>query len=161
MSFTTSPIIINAPITLGFKGDKGDSFTPDAVGLIADLGDFDAEDAGFVYLSTDEYPPKLYFRQGDTPGVWSDGVPFITTGEGLAMALLVEDESERLGLSVEQATDVVVVQDDDNSAWTLVADGDPTDTADWIQIASPSSGDIDGGDPSSTYDVAAIDGGTP
>lgn len=58
-------------------------------------------------------------------------------GEGAAMALLVADAAARLALTVEQATDVVVVQGDDNSAWTLVADGDPTDADDWIQVASP------------------------
>jgi len=54
----------------GPQGAGGSSFRPDASGVIADIGDYDDEDAGFSYLATDE--AKIYFREG-VAGNWTAG----------------------------------------------------------------------------------------
>lgn len=59
----------------GAQGPAGSSFIIGAVGLLADLGDYDNEAAGFAYATTDT--SEVYIRLGDTPGVWSDGIPFV------------------------------------------------------------------------------------
>lgn len=76
---TLTPIIINAPITLGVKGEKGDpgdSFVPDAVGTLAGRATYNGEAAGFSYLANDTDPvPLVYWRLGVSG--WSAGVPFV------------------------------------------------------------------------------------
>lgn len=56
----------------GDKGDAGQSFTPDAVGPIADRANYDGEPAGFAFLAVDL--GLLYFRV--EAGGWSEGMPF-------------------------------------------------------------------------------------
>jgi hypothetical protein len=51
----------------------------------------------------------------------------------VTLALLVGNEAARLALTAEQALDKVVVQGDDSSIWTLVADGNPSNPADWVR----------------------------
>lgn len=57
-------------------------FTIGAQGTYAERGDYDTEDAGFVYLSTNGDAgatttlASLFARVGATPGVWSDIIPF-------------------------------------------------------------------------------------
>lgn len=56
------------------KGDKGDPFTIDATGLLANRSQYDAMEEGFAYLATDT--GDVYFKQSDTSGDWSGAVPF-------------------------------------------------------------------------------------
>ncbi len=80
MSLSIQEITINAPITMGFTGPagpEGSNFTPDAVGLLSELGDYDSEDAGFSFLALDT--GDIYFRYTATAGTWSDPIPFIST----------------------------------------------------------------------------------
>ena len=64
--------IFNIP--KGAKGDKGDSFSPDVVGVTADKSTYDAQVAGFSFLDTTL--GLIYFKQSDTSGDWSEGMPF-------------------------------------------------------------------------------------
>ena len=48
--------------------------TVDAVGLLANLGDYDNELKGFSYFATDS--GELYLKQSDAPGDWSPALPF-------------------------------------------------------------------------------------
>lgn len=54
------------------RGAQGNSFEPDAIGLLSGRTAFDGQAAGFAYLATDE--GKIYFRVGGSG--WSVGVPF-------------------------------------------------------------------------------------
>lgn len=56
------------------KGEKGDPFTIDATGLLANRGNYDAMEEGFAFLATDT--GDVYFKQSDTSGDWSGAVPF-------------------------------------------------------------------------------------
>lgn len=58
----------------GIQGVAGMSFDVDAVGVYADRANYNSEPHGFAFLSTDN--GFLYLRLGNTPGVWSGGVPF-------------------------------------------------------------------------------------
>ena len=93
---TLTHIIINAPITLGVKGEKGDpgdSFVPDAVGTFAGRSTYNGEDAGFSYLANDTTPvPLVYWRVGVSG--WSDGVPFVSSG---GLTSVEGDETPQLG----------------------------------------------------------------
>jgi hypothetical protein len=67
----------------------------------------------------------------------STSVPVHTTQTPLpfvpaAYALLVADEADRLSRSASEVAGRVVVQETPNSAWVLVADGDPSNPADWV-----------------------------
>jgi hypothetical protein len=55
----------------------GGSYPPDAAGLLANRGTYDAQPEGFSFLATDT--GDLYFRETATPGTWSDPVPFFAT----------------------------------------------------------------------------------
>ena len=61
----------------GPEGPEGGGFEIDAEDLEANLSLYDDEAAGYIVLATDT--DLIYFRIGDTPGVWSEGTPF---GEG-------------------------------------------------------------------------------
>lgn len=61
-----------APGEPGPAGADGKNFEIDAIGLLAERGDYDSESAGFTFLASDE--AKFYMRVGVSG--WSDGVPF-------------------------------------------------------------------------------------
>ena len=61
-------------IPKGDKGDKGDAFQVNAIGLKASQSLYDSMIKGFSFLAIDE--SKIYFKMSDTPGDWSLGSPF-------------------------------------------------------------------------------------
>lgn len=69
----------------GEKGDSGNSFNVDIADVKSNRVNYDSELPGFSFLATDE--GKLYFRIGDTTGVWSDPIPFQTEQQLKKMAL--------------------------------------------------------------------------
>jgi len=71
---TTGVMTIVVP--QGSKGDKGDSFTINAIGTLAQRALYDAQPQGFSYLTTDEAVPAIYFKASNTLGDWSVGSPF-------------------------------------------------------------------------------------
>ena len=49
-------------------------FVPDATGVFAERSGLDARDQGFSFFAVDQ--AMVYFRLGDTAGVWSAGIAF-------------------------------------------------------------------------------------
>lgn len=58
----------------GIKGDQGDAFEVNAVGLIADRSLYDNQQTGFSFLALDE--SLIYFKLSATTADWSAGAPF-------------------------------------------------------------------------------------
>jgi len=58
----------------GVKGDKGDAFNVNSVGLFAGRSLYDAQVAGFSFLAIDQ--ALIYFKLSATSGDWSIGAPF-------------------------------------------------------------------------------------
>lgn len=56
------------------RGEKGDNFTVDELGLFSERSQYDTEPKGFSYLATDI--GNLYIKQSDISGDWSEGIPF-------------------------------------------------------------------------------------
>ena len=63
----------------GIPGPKGESFKPEAVGLLSERSQYDSANAGFAYLAVDN--ALIYFRVGTSAGAWSDGVPLALKGD--------------------------------------------------------------------------------
>jgi hypothetical protein len=61
-------------IPQGTKGDKGDNFTINAVGLASDISLYDAQITGFSFLAIDT--ALIYFKVSAATGDWSLGSPF-------------------------------------------------------------------------------------
>lgn len=61
-------------IPKGDKGDKGDAFLVNAIGLKASQSLYDSMIEGFSFLALDE--SQIYFKMSNTPGDWSLGSPF-------------------------------------------------------------------------------------
>jgi hypothetical protein len=64
----------------GEKGDKGDSFQVNAIGLFADRATYNGQPVNFAFVATDQNEQGepgvfLFFRSG-AAGNWSVGVPF-------------------------------------------------------------------------------------
>lgn len=71
-----------------FKGSlKGNAFSSDASGPIADRSSYDAELTGFSFLSLDEGVPTLYFKLSDTAGDWDTGT---AVGKGIGIASITK-----------------------------------------------------------------------
>lgn len=64
----------------GVQGPKGDSFSPDAIGLTSDRANYDDEPKGFSFL--DSQTGYLYFKLSATSGDWSSGITFTTGPQG-------------------------------------------------------------------------------
>lgn len=64
----------------GVQGEKGDSFSPDAIGLTSDRVNYDDEPKGFSFL--DSQTGYLYFKLSATSGDWSPGITFTTGPQG-------------------------------------------------------------------------------
>lgn len=58
----------------GNKGDKGDSFEVNAVGLFTSRSLYDGQQNGFSFLAIDE--GFIYFKMSNTSGDWSAAAPF-------------------------------------------------------------------------------------
>lgn len=58
----------------GVKGDRGEAFQVNAVGLIAGRSIYDSQVAGFSFLAIDE--ATIYFKLSNSSGDWSVGAPF-------------------------------------------------------------------------------------
>lgn len=74
-SVTLDPASTQLLVILNFvlvRGEKGDGFIIDAIGLLADRGNHDDEEEGFAFLAQDT--GLLYFLV--EPSVWSTGVQF-------------------------------------------------------------------------------------
>ena len=78
---TSASVVYNAVtgkftfvVPQGIKGDKGEAFQVNAVGLLAGRSLYDTAVTGFSYLATDE--SKIYFKLSATSGDWSTGAPF-------------------------------------------------------------------------------------
>ena len=61
-------------IPAGAKGDKGDNFVVNAVGLTTDRALYDGQNTGFSFL--DISLSLIYFKLSSTSGNWSTGSPF-------------------------------------------------------------------------------------
>lgn len=61
-------------IPQGLKGDKGDSFTVNAVGLLSQRSLYDLQPSGFSFLALDE--AYIYFKLSSASADWSLGAPF-------------------------------------------------------------------------------------
>ena len=61
-------------IPQGPKGDKGDAYTVNAVGLISERSVHDGQVKGFSFLAVDE--GNIYFKLSNASGNWSSGVGF-------------------------------------------------------------------------------------
>lgn len=61
-------------IPQGIKGDRGDAFTVNSVGLAADRSLYDAQIKGFSFLAIDV--GMVYFKLSATSADWSIGSPF-------------------------------------------------------------------------------------
>lgn len=61
-------------IPQGTKGDKGDNFTVNAVGLLSQKSLYDLQTTGFSFLALDE--ALIYFKLSATSADWSLGSPF-------------------------------------------------------------------------------------
>jgi len=68
----------------GVKGDKGDSFAVNAVGLIANRSIYDGQTQGFSFLAIDQ--SKIYFKLSAATADWSTGAPFGKGDTGAAGA---------------------------------------------------------------------------
>lgn len=58
----------------GAKGEKGESYSPDAVGASADKSLYDNQPAGFSFLDIDN--SLLYIKKSNATGDWFDGMLF-------------------------------------------------------------------------------------
>lgn len=68
-------------IPQGLKGDKGDSFTVNSIGSLAQRTLYDNQVGGYSFLAYDvevngSVIPHLYFKKSSNPADWSVGVPF-------------------------------------------------------------------------------------
>lgn len=97
------------------KGERGDSFTPDAIGATAEKANYAAEPKGFAFLDSTE--SKLYFKLSDDSGDWSDGTPFGKGDKG--------DTGEPAGFGVPTAT-VNTLSADSSATVSVTATGENT-----------------------------------
>jgi hypothetical protein len=70
-------------IPQGAKGDRGEAFAVNAIGLIAERSNYDAQPINFSFFATDT--GEIYFKQSNDNGDWSAGIPFGKgdTGNGI------------------------------------------------------------------------------
>lgn len=73
-SFNSATGVLTLGVPQGSKGDKGDAFSVDAVGVTADKTLYNAQPKDFSFLDTTL--GMLYFKLSNTSGDWSVGIPF-------------------------------------------------------------------------------------
>jgi hypothetical protein len=73
-SFNPTTGIMSLGIPAGPKGDKGDAFVINALGIFAGRSAYDLQPKNFTYYATDI--GEIYFKLSATSGDWSTGSPF-------------------------------------------------------------------------------------
>jgi hypothetical protein len=79
-SYNPTTGIMAFGIPQGIKGEKGDSFSVNAVGLTVDRSLYDEQVKGFSFLAIDT--ALMYFKLSNTSADWSDGASFGVGPEG-------------------------------------------------------------------------------
>ena len=109
----------------GVKGDRGEAFQVNAVGLIAGRSIYDGQVAGFSFLAIDE--ATIYFKLSNTSGDWSVGAPFGKgdkgdtgdTGNGITQ-ITFTSTTDISGLAAQSgATDTYTITYSDTTADTI------------------------------------------
>lgn len=124
-------------IPQGNKGDKGDAFAVNSVGLLSQRNLYDAQAIGFSFLAVDE--SKIYFKLSSTIGDWSAGAPFGkgetgatgATGNGIAMIAFTSttDASGLAGQSGATDTYTITYTDTTDDTFVVYNGLDATDAA--------------------------------
>ena len=73
-------------IPQGVKGERGDAFSIDARGTIAERSLYNTTSKDFAYLAVDEVPNKVYFKNSNASGDWSIGTEFGQGETGVSIA---------------------------------------------------------------------------
>jgi len=73
-TYDSSTNKITFGIPQGPKGDRGEAFKVDVVGLLSDRSIYDDRLKGFSFLAIDQ--GELFFKASDDVGDWSDAIPF-------------------------------------------------------------------------------------
>jgi len=127
----------------GDKGDKGDSFTVNAVGQTAERALYDAQIEGFSFLDTTT--AQIYFKVSATSGDWSTGAPFGkgdqgdpgATGNGIASVTWTSTTGVSAAPNEPGETDTYTVTYDNAGTATFTVyngtDFSPTDLIDDTQ----------------------------
>lgn len=102
----------------GAKGDRGDAFQVNSVGLFADRTLYDTRLKGFSFLALDQ--ASIYFKLSDTSGDWSIAAPFGKgdTGNGIASIEFTSTTGTAQGQAGE--TDTYTITYTDTTTDTLV-----------------------------------------
>ena len=147
--YNPSTGIMSIGVPTGLKGDRGDAFTVDAVGVFADRSLYDAQPDGYSFVATDL--GELYFRIGATAGVWSVGVPFGKGDTG--------DAGESINLQVEPAGNVIQWQyPSEGVVWHDLISLDAIYTSQFVNITGDTlTGQLKGIAPVSASDLTRKD----
>jgi hypothetical protein len=81
---TTGTIVFGIP--QGLKGDRGEAFTIDARGTLAQRDAYDGASEDFSFFASDS--KMIYFKLSDTDGDWDEGSPFGRGDDGLSISVL-------------------------------------------------------------------------
>lgn len=98
-------------IPQGIKGDKGDAFEVNAVGLFSARSLYDTQPTGFSFLALDL--AEIYFKLSNTSGDWSLGAPFGKgdTGNGIASITFTSTTGTAQGQAGETDTYTITYTD--------------------------------------------------
>ena len=109
----------------GIKGDKGDAFQVNAVGLFSNRDLYDTRPQGFSFLALDT--SLIYFKMSNISGEWSSGAPFgkgetgATGATGNGIVSIIFTSSSLGGLAGQSgATDTYTITYTDTSTDTFV-----------------------------------------
>ena len=144
---TTGIMTIGVP--RGDKGEKGDAFVVNAVGVFADRSLYDAQPDGFSFMATDL--GLLYFRLGATAGVWSAGVPFGKGDTG--------DAGESINMRVEPVGNIIQWQyPSEGAVWHDLISLDAIYTSQFVNVTGDTlTGQLKGITPVSASDLTRKD----
>jgi hypothetical protein len=125
----------------GVKGDKGDAFQVNAVGLLASRSLYDTQIAGFSFLAIDD--AEIYFKLSGTSGDWSVAAPFGKgdTGNGIANIAYTSTTGTAQGQAGE--TDTYTITYTDTATDIFVVTNGTTDHALLTNIGTNTHAQID------------------
>ena len=122
VTYNQSTSELTFAIPKGDKGDKGDSFTVNAMGHTADRALYDTQTTGFSFLDLDV--SLVYFKMSDTSGDWSAGAPFGKgdkgdTGVGIASITFTSTTDASGNPAQSGATDTYTITYTDSTTATF------------------------------------------
>ena len=120
VAYNSQSGLLSFGVPQGVKGERGEAFSVDALGVKANRANYNNQPKGFTYLATDEQPNNIYFKMSSlNENNWSIGSPFGQGETGVSISSVAYTSTTGTAQGQAGETDTYTISLDDGSSSTF------------------------------------------